>query len=331
MLCIPVLSPTVSALYCGKGAIMTNHRLSLGPTTRQMAERLAIELEAFAEPHVAALSIFEADRSDSGWRVDAYYGTADDAGGAAMLAVARGIAPQAIELSADDEADWIGQSLKELKPVRAGRFFVHGSHDRALRPPNSVAIEIDAATAFGTGHHGTTRGCLLALDHVLKTGAPKSMIDIGSGSGILAIAYCKATRRPALACDNDPEAVRVSQCNARRNGAKVMSVLADGTNHRSIAARRFDLIMSNILARPLAALAPAFTRLATDNACVILSGLLSDQRQWIERVYRQLGFVPLCRFELEGWCTLLLRHRRQKITGTSPVMTKRKLERHGRA
>jgi ribosomal protein L11 methyltransferase len=286
---------------------MTNHRLSLGPTTRQMAERLATELEAFARPHVEALSIFEADESGRRWRIDAYYGTANDASRAAMLAVARGIAPQAIELSADGQADWVGQSLKELKPVQAGRFFVHGSHDRALRPSNSIAIEIDAATAFGTGHHGTTRGCLLALDHVLKTGTPESMIDIGSGSGILAIAYCKAARRPALACDNDPEAVRVTQCNARLNGAKVITVLADGTNHRSIAARRFDFIMSNILARPLAALAPAFARLAADNACLVLSGLLPDQRQWIERVYRQWEFVPLCRFELEGWCTLLLK------------------------
>jgi ribosomal protein L11 methyltransferase len=178
---------------------MTNYRLSLGPTSRQMAERLAAELETCSTPRAEALSVFEADDSGSHWLVDAYYGTAEDAGNGAALAIASGLAPRAIALNAEVAEDWVSRSLEKLMPVRAGRFFVHGSHDRALRPADSTSIEIEAATAFGTGHHGTTRGCLLALDHVLRTETPKRMIDIGSGSGILAMPRRRGGRRgPAI-------------------------------------------------------------------------------------------------------------------------------------
>jgi ribosomal protein L11 methyltransferase len=182
-----------------------------------------------------------------------------------------------------------------------------------LRPANSTAIEIEAATAFGTGHHGTTRGCLLALDHVLRTETPKRMIDIGSGSGILAIAYAKATRRPAWACDIDPEAVRLTRRHAQLNGTKVHAVLCEAGN-RMFTARQFDIVMSNILARPLAALAPTVSRLSADRAWLVLSGLIAEQRPWIEYVYRQWGFFPRCRWGLEGWCTLLLRRNSRCLT-----------------
>jgi ribosomal protein L11 methyltransferase len=285
---------------------MTNHRLSLGPTSRQMAERLAAELETCSKPRAEALSVFEVDESGSHWLVDAYYGTAEDARSGAILAIANGLAPRAIALNAEVAEDWVSRSLKKLMPVQAGRFFVHGSHDRALRPANLTSIEIEAATAFGTGHHGTTRGCLLALDHVLRTGTPKRMIDIGSGSGILAIAYAKETRRPAWACDIDPEAVRLTRRHAQLNGTKVHAVLGEASN-RMFTAGKFDLVMSNILARPLATLAPTVSRLSADRAWLVLSGLIAEQRPWIEHVYRRWGFFPHRRLELEGWCTLVLR------------------------
>jgi ribosomal protein L11 methyltransferase len=287
---------------------MTNHCLSIGPTTRELAENCASRLEALARPRTQALSISECDPTGMFWQVDAYYPNADEASRAATLAVALGFETDALTITRLEQTDWVARSLRILSPVRAGRFFVHGSHDRSLIPSNAIAIEIDAGTAFGTGHHGTTRGCLLALDHLLRRESPRRVIDIGCGSGILAIAASKATHRPVTACDIDPEAVRLTALNARLNGAKVTAMRADGGNHRSIIeGQPYDLIMSNILARPLAALAPAFARLAGKNRHLILSGLLTEQQQWIEQVYRHLGFLPHRIWRLDGWSTLLLR------------------------
>jgi ribosomal protein L11 methyltransferase len=292
---------------------MTNHCLSIGPTTRQLAENCASRLEAFAELRLQALSISECDPTGMFWQVDAYYSNADAASRAATLAVALGFASNDLTLTSLEQADWVGRSLKILSPVRAGRFFVHGSHDRPLRPVNAIAIEIDAATAFGTGHHGTTRACLLALDQLLRMGSPRRVIDIGCGSGILAIAASKAAHRPVIACDIDPEAVRVTLLNARLNGATVTAVLADGGHHRTInEGRPYDLIMANILARPLASLARIIRRLAGKNCRLILSGLLTEQRQGIERIYRHWGFMPERHWNLAGWSTLLLRRRPHK-------------------
>jgi ribosomal protein L11 methyltransferase len=287
---------------------MTNHCLSIGPITRELAENCASRLEAFAELRIQALSISECDPAAAYWQVDAYYSTAQEASRAATLAVALGFETAALTITSLEQTDWVARSLRILSPVRAGRFFVHGSHDRPLKPLNGIAIEIDAATAFGTGHHGTTRGCLLALDHILRTAAPRRVIDIGCGSGILAIAASKATHRSVIACDIDPEAVRLTNLNARLNGSRVVAVLADGGHHRSISkGRPYDLIMANILARPLASLSPVFRNLAGTNCHLILSGLITEQRQWIERVYRHWGFVPDGHWDLEGWSTLLLR------------------------
>jgi ribosomal protein L11 methyltransferase len=292
---------------------MTNHCLTIGPASREAAETCAAELEGLIELSIQALSISECDPAGVCWQVDAYYLAADEASRAAAAALSLGFAPHEMKITALEQTDWVRRSLEGLAPVRAGRFFVHGSHDRAGRPPNAVAIEIEAGTAFGTGHHATTRGCLLALDRVLQRAAPRRIIDIGCGSGVLAIAASKAARVPVIACDIDPEAVRLTGLNARHNGACVRAVLADGTRHPSIGARRpYELIMANILARPLLALAPAFAELSRANTRLILSGLLSEQRPSIERVYRQWGFVPDRRFDLDGWSTLVLRHAGQK-------------------
>jgi len=266
-----------------------------------------LESQIGAEPQ--ALSLFEADAAGTSWQIEAYFASADEAAETARhvqaLPDAAGLT---IIVEPVGEADWVRQSLQGLGPIRAGLFFIHGSHDRALRPCHATAIEIDAATAFGTGHHGSTQGCLMALDALLRKNKPKRVIDIGCGSGILAIAASRALRRRVLASDTDPEAVRITAANARLNGAAVKAVVAAGTTHRAIAAwGPYDLIMANILARPLVQLAPAVARITGIGGHLILSGLLTEQGRWVASVYQALGFALARRFEEEGWATLVLR------------------------
>src|SRR5207253_1862311 len=151
-------------------------------------------------------------------------------------------------------------------------FVVHGAHDRARVPVNAIGIEIEAALAFGTGHHGSTRGCLLALDRIAKARRPRKILDIGTGSGVLAIAAAKALRRPVLATDIDAIAVRAARDNARRNRAAIAVVHAAGVDARSLRARAsFELVLANILLAPLQRLAAPMARLLAPSACVVLS------------------------------------------------------------
>src|SRR5712672_4101826 len=182
-------------------------------TARRVVDRLT---ESFLEG-LAAIAAFE--RSDGRWDVTLHFAEAPDqtsvrelVGIAAGGDVARDIVFDTVEAK-----DWVKATLEELVPVRAGRFIVHGQHDRAKIPPNKLGIEIEAALAFGTGHHGTTRGCLLLLDQVLKARRPRRVLDLGTGSGVLAIAAAKALRGAVLASDIDPASVRVSRDNARLN------------------------------------------------------------------------------------------------------------------
>jgi len=211
-------------------------------------------------------------------------------------------------------------SLDDLVPVPAGRFVVHGQHDRARIPPNKLGIEIEAALAFGTGHHGTTRGCLLLLDHVLKAQAVKRVLDLGTGTGVLAIAAAKATAkarpqnkaRPQqlLASDIDAPSVKVAQENARLNGVgpQVTVVRATGFSAPDFAQKGpFDLVLANILANPLRQLAGPMSRHLAPRALVILSGLLTPQATGVIAAYRARGLVPLRHLRIEGWSSLLLR------------------------
>jgi ribosomal protein L11 methyltransferase len=276
---------------------------------RALAEACSEHLESRIGAEPQALSLFEADVAGTAWQIEAYFACPDDAADAARrLQAFPDAAGLTIIVEAVRQADWVRQSLEGLGPIRAGRFFIHGSHDRAARPCHAIPIEIDAATAFGTGHHGSTRGCLLALDALLRNHQPKRVIDIGCGSGILAIAASRALRRRVLASDTDLEAVRITAANARLNGAAVTVVGAAGTAHPAIAAAGpYDLVMANILARPLVQLAPAFLRIMDIRGHLILSGLLTEQGRWVLSVYRVLGFVLARRLDEEGWTTLLLR------------------------
>jgi len=225
---------------------------------------------------------------------------------AAGAAIAKDIAFDTVEAK-----DWVKATLEDLVPVPAGRFVVHGHHDRARVPPNKIGIEIEAALAFGTGHHGTTRGCLLLLDHVLKAWRPQRVLDLGTGTGVLAIAAARALQENVLASDIDPLSVRVAQENARLNvsGHLVQAICATGFSAPEFAqAGPFDLVLANILANPLRQMATPMARHLAPSALVILSGLLTPQAASVISAYRARGLVPVRHLRIEGWSSLLLRN-----------------------
>jgi ribosomal protein L11 methyltransferase len=276
-------------------------------TARSVVDRLT---ESFFEGQ-AAIAAFE--RSDGRWGITMHFAEPPDqaqvrdlVGIAAGDDVAKDITFDTVEAK-----DWVKATLEELVPVRAGRFIVHGQHDRSRVPPNKLGIEIEAALAFGTGHHGTTRGCLLLLDSVLKARRPKRVLDLGTGTGVLAIAAAKALRHQVLASDIDPLAVRVARENARLNGAGdlVETIAAVGFSAPDFARHgRFDLVLANILANPLRQMAtPMATHLAP-SALVILSGLLPHQARGVIAAYRARGLVLERHLVIEGWSSLLMRY-----------------------
>ncbi|HEY0438863.1 MAG TPA: 50S ribosomal protein L11 methyltransferase [Xanthobacteraceae bacterium] len=263
------------------------------------------------DPEHAAVSLFET--APHRWAVEAHVD--DDVDAAALRASVAAVVGEndARTLAFDRvaEKDWVAASLADLKPVAAGRFVVHGAHDRARVPPNRIGIEIEAALAFGTGHHGTTRGCLLALEDWLKVRqhGPARVLDLGTGTGVLAIAAAKALRTPVLASDIDPLAVRVARGNARANGAGafVEVVHATGATGRQFRARgRYDLVFANILLRPLQRLAAPLQTLLAPGGTLILSGLLPSHANAALAAYRLQGLHLRHRLVLEGWVTLVL-------------------------
>lgn len=286
------------------------HRASFSIGSEADARRVVDVLtEVFFEGD-AAVAAFE--RPDGQWDVTLHFAEApDQAWLRELIAISAGN-EIATSLAFDtvEARDWVKASLEDLVPVPAGRFVVHGSHDRDRVAPNKLAIEIEAALAFGTGHHGTTRGCLLLLDHVLKSSRPRNVLDLGSGTGVLAIAAAKALHRAVLASDIDPPSVRVAAENAALNevGNLVRVIRATGFAAPDFArAGPFDLVLANILANPLRQLASPMARHLAPRAHVILSGLLTPQAPAVIAAYRARGLVPLRHLRIEGWSSLLLR------------------------
>jgi ribosomal protein L11 methyltransferase len=288
----------------------STHRATFAIGSEQAAMRVVDLLtESFFEGQ-AAIAAFE--RPDGRWDITVHFADPPDqaqirglVGIAAGNEVARDIAFDTVETK-----DWVKATLEELVPVHAGRFIVHGRHDREKIAPNKLGIEIEAALAFGTGHHGTTRGCLLLLDSVLKARPPKRVLDLGTGTGVLAIATAKALRRRVLASDIDPLSVRVAAENARLNGVGdlVETVCATGFSAPQFAHRGpFDLVLANILANPLRQMATPMARHLAPSALVILSGLLPHQAQGVIAAYRARGLVLKRHLQIEGWSSLLLR------------------------
>jgi ribosomal protein L11 methyltransferase len=245
------------------------------------------------------------------WLVEVYFAYEPDQDWIReLVATAAGqAAAEAIEFDTISQKDWVASSLEGLAPVRAGRFLVHGSHDRDKVRPNDIALEIEAALAFGTGHHGTTRGCLLMLDAVLKQRRPRNVLDVGTGTGVLALAAARYLRAKVAAGDIDPISVEATLSNARLNGATpwIRPVVARGTQHPDLRkGGPYDLIFANILSKPLRMLAPEIARLCETGGELILSGLLYRDVPGVLSAYAAQGFALKRKLHLEGWATLLM-------------------------
>jgi ribosomal protein L11 methyltransferase len=262
------------------------------------------------------LSALPAATSDvpEGWQFTLYLSGEDDEGEIAALArlaatiLGPDIAAPVVETVPD--TDWVAKSLEGLPPVRAARFIVYGGHDRLKRHANEIGIEIEAGEAFGTGHHGTTAGCLIAIDRVLRSRPIRSALDVGTGSGVLAIAIAKAAKARVVASDIDPVATRVARENARLNGVTTyVTVVTAGDLKGALfrSAGAFDLIVANILAGPLIALAPSISRHLAPGGTLILSGLIPEQRARILAAYRGLGLRLMWSSVLNDWLTLTFR------------------------
>jgi ribosomal protein L11 methyltransferase len=209
----------------------------------------------------------------------------------------------------DPEVNWVAKSLEGLAPVVAGGFYVYGSHETAPVPTGLTGIKIDAAEAFGTGHHETTTGCLEAIDRTLKRRKPRALLDIGTGTGVLAIALAKRLRLPVIASDIDPVAVTTTANNARDNGVakNIVAIEATGLDHRIIAGNApYDLIVANILAGPLQQLAPGVGRIAQQGATVILSGILNTQAARVVAAYARQSVVLRQKIVKKEWTTLIM-------------------------
>jgi ribosomal protein L11 methyltransferase len=221
-----------------------------------------------------------------------------------------GGAAEGLRLHHIPDENWVALVQRGLHKVAAGRFVIHGSHDRGAGTGGRHAIEIDAGRAFGTAHHGTTRGCLIAIDRLAKRTRWRRVLDLGTGSGVLAIAVAKLSNARVLASDIDPVAVGVAHENVRRNGVSRTIRTAAGAGVDSPGIRRaapFDLITANILAGPLIMLAPRLARLAAPGGHIVLSGLLDEQARAVSATYLRLGLALEARLSLEGWTTLVLK------------------------
>jgi ribosomal protein L11 methyltransferase len=277
-------------------------------TDVQSARRVA---DCFTEGEFADdVAVSLVDTGASQWRVTLYFrGPMVEGVGRDLTISAAGLAAaDALAFERIARKDWVLESLHGLKPITAGRFVVHGSHDRGCAPVNRTAIQIEAAQAFGTGHHGTTLGCLLALDLLSKSAKPQRILDVGTGTGVLAIAAARAFRRPVLASDIDPYAVRIARDNARfnRSAPLVRVCRADGLAGADIrAGAPFDLVFANILLAALQKLAEPLTRLVAPRGRVILSGLLNAQGNAARAAYPH--FILERRIAIDGWATLVLR------------------------
>jgi ribosomal protein L11 methyltransferase len=292
---------------------MARHKITVEVSESALAHTIAGAFSELVHPAPEAVTRFEAG---SGWRIEAYYPSAPDTQGLArQLAEVLETMPPALSVMPVPDANWVAVSQAALPPVTAGRFTVHGSHDRPRVAHSPYTIEIDAGEAFGTAHHATTQGCLEALCSLTRRRrAFRRMLDLGCGSGVLAIAAARSLPRASItATDHDPLAVQVATANARRNGvrARLRFAVADGLDHRN--ARQgpaYDLVLANVLAAPLIAMAPAMARAIVPGGIAVLSGLLIAQAAQVIAAYRCAGFQLLVHRQAAGWSTLTLLRRR---------------------
>jgi ribosomal protein L11 methyltransferase len=287
-------------------------RLYVTSTEKGAAEILDIFSDVFGEEDFA-IATTEVDERKDIWEASVYLMTDEEE--MVRERVWNGIRhsfPDAvIEREVIPDIDWIARSLEGLKPVRAGRFIVHGSHDRDKVKINDIAIEIDAGQAFGTGHHGTTAGCLEMIEDAMRARRVRNALDLGTGSGVLAIAVHKLKPVPVLATDIDPVAVRVARENVRCNGVANGIRLETAPGFHSKSFREcgpFDLIIANILARPLIKMAPQLVTHLSPGGSVILSGILAAQRWKVLAAYNGAKLRHVRTIWRNGWVTIHLKH-----------------------
>jgi ribosomal protein L11 methyltransferase len=266
-------------------------------------DRLSTLFELTPSPSPQAVIVLTHPHEDDAV-IEAYYIEAPD-GDALTEILGRPITVEALP-----DQDWVKLSQDGLPPVRAGRFFVYGAHDKGRVPVNVIPLAIDAGAAFGTGHHETTSGCLLALEWLKQSGfSPKTVLDLGCGTGVLALGAARLWRVPVLASDIDPKAIDVTRENLRLNGGQMLvrAVVAEGFAHPSIAeSAPYDLIIANILAGPLTHLATDIRRQTRPGGRVVLSGLLRSQELLVLAFYKSMGFRLARRWRLGPWSVLLL-------------------------
>ncbi|GGD92151.1 ribosomal protein L11 methyltransferase [Aureimonas endophytica] len=266
--------------------------------------------DAAFEDEGAPVGMREIDEAADLHEVSIYFDDAEGDREAEVAAVLDAPLRARLEREAIPETDWMKQVLAELKPVRAGRFVVHGAHDRSVVRPNDLSIEIEAGQAFGTGHHGTTAGCLDMIDRIVRRRRPGNVLDLGTGTAVLAIGAAKLARVPVLATDIDPVAIAVARENIANNrvAGLVTAEVATGMSGAAIRRRApFDLVVANILAGPLAKLAPAVARSLAPSGDVVLSGILVRQRNAVLAAYRDQHLYHRATITRGDWVTLHLK------------------------
>lgn len=278
--------------------------IARGP--RAVAEAAAAVLENDPATEALTFSILEEDEDHDVWRIDAFPTT--DAEAADARAVLERHADLRVTTEVLADADWLAMALSGLPPVRAGRFFVYGAHDRGLAPASTVNLRIEAGAAFGTGHHGTTVGCLLAFDELLKRRRFERVLDVGCGTGVLAIAAARTGSRVAVGTDIDAVSVRIANENAALNAAGARFVHAAGLNDPQVRDDGpYDLVFANILAPPLVALSQDIRNALKPGGLAILSGLLRTQERRVLAAYLSKGFRLERRLRRDAWATLVVR------------------------
>jgi len=271
--------------------------------------------QGLLDPYAEAVSIFEVDNGAL-WRISGYSTTEPDRvrveSAAAVAASAAGLPAPVLRIEALAKTDWLAENRRSFEPVSAATFFVHGSHFDGRPPAGSIPIELDVGPAFGAGSHETTKGCLLVLDRLARRRkfTPRRLLDLGCGSGILAIAMAKLWGKPVRAIDHDPIAVETTKANARTNavGKLIEAASGDGLDPDFLAPHEtYDLIAANIVSDPLIAMAPRLAGALTPGGFAVLSGILNEQQREVRTAYKQAGLLAAGSVPLGEWTTLIYR------------------------
>ena len=260
-------------------------------------------------PQPIGVGVFELEDGSELWEVGAYFSEKPDDISLALLAAV--FQAEEFKISELPQIDWVSKVQRSLKPVVAGRFFVYGSHDSDKVPPDCEPLLIEASMAFGTGHHGTTKGCLLALEQLIKVGfKAKNVIDVGCGTAVLAMAAARIFSANVIASDIDSVAHSVAKMNIIANGLdqNIQCFEASGFAHEQIKTKNpFDLIFANILLAPLLGLATDISKYSLSGGYVVLSGILSEQAELVVKKYTVVGFSLSNQIEIGEWVTIIFR------------------------